>query len=247
MSKENSLSVFYGPIMVLLLVAGAFFVGRLSAQVENLKSVDTSNKTGETGLLAEDGEKAVAEGVDISVTGLKNIAKQLKLKERDFNSCLDEGKYAKKVTDDQSAGTAWGVSGTPTFFINGVRLVGAQPQAQFEGVIEAELKGEKQVLGAGTDETGSVRVDVNYGNGYVKGKSDAQVKMIEFSDFECPYCKSAAPTVKAVQDKYGDKLSLEYRHFPLAFHSKAQKAAEAAECAGEQGKFWEFHDKIFGV
>ncbi len=250
MSKKNSLSVFYGPMMVLLLVVGAFFVGRLSSQVDYLQNT-TKAKT-EDNTVAKDkvqaGAGAQAEKkTDITVAGLKDIAKQLNLNETDFAVCLDNGKYAKKIADDQSVGQKWGVKGTPTFFINGVRLVGALPQSQFERVIDAELGGKKQVLGTESDKTGPVKVEVSYGSGYVKGKADAVIKMIEFSDFECSFCRRVAPTIKALQVKYGDKLSLEYRHFPLAFHPNAQKAAEASECAGEQGKFWEFHDKIFGV
>jgi protein-disulfide isomerase len=77
------------------------------------------------------------------------------------------------------------------------------------------------------------------------GSASAPVQIVEFSDFECPYCSRAANTVEEIKKKYGDKVSVVYRYFPLEFHSHAQKAAEAAACAADQGKFWEMHDKLF--
>ena len=83
------------------------------------------------------------------------------------------------------------------------------------------------------------------GNDYVKGGANAKVTLIEYSDFECPYCSKHYETMKKIAADYGDKIKVVFRHFPLSFHPEAQKAAEASECAGEQGKFWEMHDNIF--
>lgn len=80
---------------------------------------------------------------------------------------------------------------------------------------------------------------------HIRGNKNAKVKLVEYSDFQCPFCERAYPTLQQVLKDYGDKVSLEYRHYPLSFHPFAQKAAEASECAAEQGKFWEFHDKNF--
>ncbi len=87
-----------------------------------------------------------------------------------------------------------------------------------------------------------------FGQGdYVKGNKNAQVQIIEFSDFECPYCARHYDTMKQVAADYGDKVGIAFRQFPLSFHPEAEKAAEASECAGEQGKFWEMHDKLFAA
>lgn len=83
------------------------------------------------------------------------------------------------------------------------------------------------------------------GGQHLRGNKNAQVKLVEYSDFECPFCKRHHPTLKQILAEYGDTVSLEYKHFPLNFHPNAQKAAEASECAAEQGKFWEFHDAVF--
>ncbi len=80
---------------------------------------------------------------------------------------------------------------------------------------------------------------------HVIGDPNAKVEIIEYSDFECPFCGRFFPTVKRILKEYKGKVKFAYRHFPLSFHPEAQKAAEASECAAEQGKFWQMHDKIF--
>jgi len=89
------------------------------------------------------------------------------------------------------------------------------------------------------------RVPVEVGKAPVRGNPKAPVTVVEFSDFQCPYCVRARPTVDRVRETYGDKVRWVFRHFPLDFHAQAEKAGEAAACAGEQGKFWEMHDLLW--
>jgi protein-disulfide isomerase len=77
------------------------------------------------------------------------------------------------------------------------------------------------------------------------GPESSKVKLVEFSDFECPYCSRAATVVHQIKEKYGDKVRFVFRQFPLPMHSHAKGAAEAALAANAQGKFWEFHDELF--
>jgi protein-disulfide isomerase len=81
--------------------------------------------------------------------------------------------------------------------------------------------------------------------GPARGPKDAPITIVEFSDFECPYCGAAFETVEQVMNAYAGKVRLVYRQFPLSFHPHAAKAAEAALCAADQGKFWEYHDVLF--
>jgi len=77
------------------------------------------------------------------------------------------------------------------------------------------------------------------------GPADARVTIVEFSDFQCPYCAQASETVKRIREAYGDKVHLIFRQFPLSFHEHAREAAEAALAAHAQGKFWPYHDHLF--
>ena len=87
--------------------------------------------------------------------------------------------------------------------------------------------------------------DVNIAKAYTKGSQDAPVVFVEFADYECPYCQKVNPQIQQLKKDYGDKLAIVYKDFPLPMHHGSEKAAEAARCAGEQGKFWEYHDVLF--
>jgi protein-disulfide isomerase len=79
-----------------------------------------------------------------------------------------------------------------------------------------------------------------------KGPKDAPITIVEFSDFQCPYCKRVIPILDQLMAQYAGQIKLVYRDFPISsIHPAAQRAAEAAHCAGEQGKFWEFHDVLY--
>ena len=101
----------------------------------------------------------------------------------------------------------------------------------------------------GANPTGTLnpRATIEYNGEPIRGGQNAPITIYEFSDFQCPFCKKAHPTVQQVMQKYGDKVKLVYKHFPLDFHVAAQKAAEAYECAIDQNKGWELHDKMFEV
>lgn len=78
---------------------------------------------------------------------------------------------------------------------------------------------------------------------HVKGSGD--ITLVEYSDFQCPYCSMLTPTLDKVLTEYNGKVRLAYKHYPLSFHANARPAALASECASDQGKFWEMHDKLF--
>ena len=118
-------------------------------------------------------------------------------------------------------------------------LVNQQRQSQMQKVV-AELQKQANLK----IDLPQPRVQVA-AEGPARGPKEAPVTIVEFSDFECPYCGAAHDTVEQVMTTYPGKVRLVYRQFPLSFHPHAAKAAEASLCAADQGKFWEYHDVLF--
>ena len=191
-----------------------------------------------------------------------------------FKAGLASHKWADKVDKDLNDGKSDGVQGTPSFFVNGVFINGAQPFENFKQTIDQELQKAQAKIASGTaksrvyvemskenkknappakeadepkeDDKSVFRVPV--GTSPVQGPANALVTIIEFSDFQCPFCSRVEPTLKAVHDKYGDKVRFVWKNEPLPFHPAAEPAAQAAlEVRAEKGDkgFWDAHDKFF--
>jgi len=181
---------------------------------------------------------------------------------------LDALAYGPEVSRDLRLGRRLGVSSTPTFFINGRMLTGARPLDEFEALVEEELVLAERWLGQGVPPeqlyehairdgyrkvvyTNDRRSDpdavvpVPLGGSPRLGPDDAPVTIVEFGDFECPYCVRGNATMMALRERYGDRVRLVYKHSPLAFHSHAFVAARATVAAHAQGKFWAFHDALY--
>ena len=92
-----------------------------------------------------------------------------------------------------------------------------------------------------------MQVNVEIGQAPTTGNAKAPVTIVEFSDFQCPFCSRGADTVNEVKKRYGSKVNIAFRHFPLPMHKEARGASEASMCVNEQGsaKFWKYHDKLF--
>jgi protein-disulfide isomerase len=198
------------------------------------------------------------------------IARQLGLDMIRFRADLDAGTYHGVVAADLADAVALGVSGTPTFFVNGRPVHGNQPLKVFIDTVAEELARASKVaathppdLYAALVADGKLAADapsdanndqpeldptlgyrVGLGlPGHSIGRADALVTIVEFSDFQCPFCAREAPVLAHVRAKYGDAVRIVYRHMPV--HRDAMLAAEASVAAAEQGKFWPFHDQVF--
>lgn len=189
---------------------------------------------------------------------LDGYAESLGLDLASFGQCVQSAAAEEAVFEQLQRGVALGVNGTPTFFINDKYISGAQPAWVFAEVIAAELSGsptsieeyseDLQVL-ARRDPPGLAivvqRPDIT--GVPIEGNPDARVMIVEFSDFQCPFCKRwFDETLPQLRGLIGDDVALAFVHFPLTqIHPNAPAAHVAAECAGEQGKFWEMHDLLF--
>ena len=214
---------------------------------------------------------------ELSPESYEKWAQQAGVDPAKFKAEVASKKHAKKVEEDSALGTKVGANGTPAFRINGAELSGAQPFDKFKELIDKELQKANAKIAAGTpkdkiyvetskenfkaapqknDEEGEEKEDtktvfkVPVGNSPVLGKKDAPVTIIEFSDFQCPYCKRVEPTLQKVRETYGDKVRIVWKHEPLPFHPRAEPASEltleARAQKGEKG-FWEAHDKLFEI
>ena len=117
-----------------------------------------------------------------------------------------------------------------------------------QGPTDAPAKMAKKAAPTPSDPGGDSDADhirVPVGPAATKGPADALITIVEFSDFECPFCGRANPTIDQIQKTYGDKVRIAFKHNPLPFHKNAPLASEYAIAAGDQGKFWEMHDKLF--
>jgi protein-disulfide isomerase len=199
--------------------------------------------------------------------GVKDIAK--------FKQGLESHAFAAKVDKDNALAKEVGANGTPHFFINGVEVSGAQPFDKFKEVIDAQLAKAQAAIASGTkadkvyvamskqnktnpppsqnkpqqaEEEDKTVWKVPVGDSPAKGPDTALVTIVEFSDYQCPFCKRVEDTLKKIETTYGDKVRLVWKNEPLPFHPRAEPAAEIAELArkekGVKG-FWEAHDKLF--
>ncbi len=231
-------------VLTVLLVGAAFAIGSMWTELKVLKGGQQSAVQ----------QKGAVEADLVSL--LKGYAEEIELDADDFSACLDEGRYTKAVQDDLALAQKIQAGGTPTFFINGYKLVGARGYESFEKVFNGEVVVDEERLEKLDDATWS---DLIKDPAIVKGSEDAEIVLVEFTDYECPYCAEFAgvdviPTrpidegqsYKQIVENYVETGKVKYILKDLPLHgATAIKVAEAARCAGDQGKYWEMHDKLF--
>lgn len=186
-------------------------------------------------------------------TFFASYAEQLDLEVEAFESCVAANRYAAEVQADLAVGQSLGVSGTPTFFMNGQSLVGAQPLAAFNSAIETVKEGG-QIAGNEPQQPqapAAAPTPAAFTGEYAgaMGDPDAPVTIVEFTDYQCPYCsRHSLETMPQIVSEFVDTGRVYYilKDLPLdQLHPDARSAAEAARCAGEQGAYWAMHDEIF--
>jgi len=246
-------------ILYTLLLVASFLIGYLLARVQAVESGTSGTAGSGTAAQAAGGTGNTNPPPSITKKTIISWAKDIGLDENKFTSCYDSGKHDEKIEKDISEGSSVGVSGTPAFLINGHLIVGALPYDVFKRVIDFTLNGGdwnnpddtvKDVTD-GSDRNGEISKDkktISESNIPAFGNANAPVTLVEFSDFECPFCqKYFSESYPQIKKDYIDtgKVKVVFKHYPLSFHPSAKPMAVAAECANEQGKFWEMHDKMF--
>jgi protein-disulfide isomerase len=188
------------------------------------------------------------------------LARELGLNDAKFKAALSDPKLAARIDADDRQAQEVGAGGTPTMFLNCRQVVGALPIERLRPVLLEELAKADRLLASGVKKGPALyeqacaenvklaaagpKLDLRPDDP-VRGNKGAPVTIVLFSDFQCPYCSKVEPTLKQVLATYGDKVRIAWKHQPLPFHPNALPAAEAAEAAREQGKFWEMHDALF--
>lgn len=173
---------------------------------------------------------------------LVGYAEKLGLDMAAFQAALADHRHKAAVDRDVAEAQALGITGTPTLYVNGRKMVGVPVASQLVGYIKALLTGTS-VTEAAAARLAPGTLDLQ--GSPSRGPADAPVTIVEFSDFQCPFCGRANSTVENVWKSYNGKVRWVFKHYPLDFHPDAPLAHRAALAAGEQGKFWEMHDAIF--
>jgi len=172
-----------------------------------------------------------------------------------WEACRNSAEARARVQADVDQGAAFSVPGTPTLAVNGAGYFGLPPDLPTI-VADAIAAAQADALAKGIDQAhyydqaivggkmGDMPVPVD--SAPVRGPPDAWVTIVEFSDFQCPFCRGAEPTIEAVLAAYPTDVRLVYKEFPLTgLHDRALPAALAADCAGQQAQFWPMHDLLF--
>lgn len=194
---------------------------------------------------------------------LEKVATDLKLDVAKVKTAISTHKYKSTLDADQMTADDFQASGTPHFFVDGRRLVGAQPFAKFKTIIDEELVKAKALVAAGTKPENvyeeltkngqsppppEQKTVTFTGAAPTKGPASAQVTIVEVGDFQDPYSKKVKDSLDEILKAYPTKVKLVWRNYPLPFHPQAELAAEAAyEVFKQKGSagFWQIHEQLF--
>lgn len=174
-------------------------------------------------------------------------ARRLQLDIPRFTRDLDGSSAVQELARDVAERDALGVTQTPTLFVGGRKFTGSQSEAELVSLISGSVPlGET----AASPETGppldaALLRELQSKPTASLGAADAPLTLVEFTDFQCPFCRAAVAPMEKLLTERGQQVRWEFRAFPLDFHPDAELAAEAALAAGDQGKFWPMHDLLF--
>jgi protein-disulfide isomerase len=199
-------------------------------------------------------------------------AQALKLDMIKYKAAIVDPRNKERLAAEKKIADNFGVGGTPAFFLNGRAFSGAYPLESFKTLMDEEIKKVDALLASGTpraqlyatlikdglakaaprkeearpgEPQPGVVYKVDIKGAPMRGAKNALVTIVQFSDFQCPFCARVEPTIDQILNEYPGKVRMVWRNLPLPFHDKAKPAAIAAMAAHQQGKFWKMHDILF--
>lgn len=248
-SEKDTQNVWFGVAMFLLglIAGGVLTIASGGAQIGGGKALPAPNAptapSAQQPPRANVTDRMVAYAADIGV-------------DKDaFQKCIadDGGALKQRINQEEAEGQAAGVNGTPGNILYDMRskkarlISGAQPIANFEKNIDAMLANPNaKITDPNVSEAGKV-VPVDFDKDHITGSHDAKIAIIEYTDYQCPFCHAVHPTHQQLMKKYDGKVMWVMRHFPLSFHPEAMPLAIGAECANQlkgNDAFWKYTDKV---
>jgi protein-disulfide isomerase len=184
------------------------------------------------------------------LASLTSFARQIHLDIPRFRRDLNSASVAAELEADLEESRAFAIDQTPTIFINGKTLYGYQPEAAVASLIDKSMAQSVAASTAAQDDGGApidpaLLAQIQTSPTAAEGPGDAPLTIIEFTDFQCPFCRAAVAPMEQFMAARGKQVRWIVRAFPLDFHPDSELATEAALAAGEQGKFWQMHDLLF--
>lgn len=254
MTEEKPSPLISTPLAILISAVIISLSILLAGGVISIKGFQTKGLTQNTATTKTGTQEEQSYDKEASISKLAALAKGIGLDGDKLKSCVSSEKNKDEILKDLEDASSVDATGTPTFFIgkfssgnkiNGVKVVGAQPLSVFKTIIDDQLSGKD------SSESGEI-VEVSLDDDPILGNKSASLTMVEFSDYECPFCKRYFDqTLPEIKKQYVDtgKLKIVYRDLPLSFHDPAATIeALAANCAREQGGdeiYFKMHDEIF--
>ncbi|MEM6789072.1 MAG: thioredoxin domain-containing protein [Myxococcota bacterium] len=226
-------------------------------------SLEAFRQKGHAGFWAAH-DRLFANGSGLTDEDLRRHARALGLDVKATMRAIADGRHDATIVADRFVAEDFVARGTPTFFANGRRIVGAQSEAVFAQIIDEERRRGRELLARGTSPARLYDALVAGGReptppakknvpappptAPVLGPRGAPVTIQAFIDLDCPYCGRVQPTLVALRRKYGNRIRIVFRHKPLSFHPNAPRLHNAAQEAYRQGghrAFWRFHDRLW--
>ncbi len=235
-------------LSILFLIVG-FFAGSIWTDSRISKAGGTNNPAAQAPTEQQPPQAALSTEVLAQLASDQGVAADT------YETCIQNPEIAQRVQDQMTGGEAAGIGGTPGTIV----VVDGEPKEVISGALpypQVKAVLDRYLTGTGEPDPQSAALLIADGfvpvseADHIRGNAEASVVLVEYSDYECPYCRSFHPSMVQAMEEYGDQVAWVYRHFPLGFHATAMPSAIAAECVADEAgndAFWAFSDAAFSI